>query len=974
MPYDDNTLTNKLSPLVGTQLPEFIQADHPIFAQFVKTYFQFLESAEITFSEVNNYLVQETTSKNFVLDENGDNVVLEDSDAKFTVGETITGLTSGATAKVLVDDVDDNKRLFISAQSQFIIGETVTGSLSNSSGTVLTYRGNPVQNIQQLLEYANVDSTIYSFLDRFRDSFLDGIVDNLTSGIDKRKLIKSIRDLYVSKGTRKGHELFFRLLFNDDAVISYPTENMIRTSDGVWTTRKLMRIQQVAGSVDELIGQTVVGQTSGATAIPVSTIGIREAFTDIVEIEIDEDTQTGTFQNGETVKGTSNLTDQDVSFTVYSVITGATVSSTDEGQYYTAGQTVNIATAGSQTATVSVETVGSGEVTDIVIDDAGSNFAVRDVINFSNTGTDGTGISAEVAVVGGAISAEAGDGTEYGMTVSAVGSAATGGEDHIVLEDATQIEQNDSYHGTKIVLEDATFNDIATNQSASSGQPHFTAYGFHNAGIANERGSITDVRLISGGFGYTKLPTIASISTTSGTGAKLLPVSSAGIGSIKSIKVSNTGFNYNSAPTLNPFRHAVIKDITGTFEVGDTLTSHSGTVSAFDAARQLISINTTANLVTGNTITTSGASAKIAQIDIPTTTATVGTIATTAGEFLGERGKISSDVMRVQDSNYYQDYSYVVRVGESINTWRNAIKRTVHPAGWAVFGEVSIVNQVTAGIQAFTADDLSTPEGTFTPELASLLFTVFTSIFGRRLGTVDDGTTVRATPQLASDTILSNSERDLTLTRINTISVGVVRANTQFGQGSTLDNLAKYAFAVEPMLTDSTLAHYPGLTRKARSGNNDRAYYNINQFSNIRINQVSDSNGNIPQTAFTTFINVPPPGEIKISGGARTNAFDNNFITFDSTTETFDETVLTTLMSDTGITFDSSSVKFDGSGGDAVPRDVAGLYNVDFSDTTTSFDSGINKFDNSFNIPVFERFDSTSFSLDNTNKTFDIGA
>ena len=942
MPYDDNTLTNKLSPLVGTQLPEFIQADHPIFAQFVKTYFQFLESAEITFSEVNNYLVQETTSKNFVLDENGDNVVLEDSDAKFTVGETITGLTSGATAKVLVDDVDDNKRLFISAQSQFIIGETVTGSLSNSSGTVLTYRGNPVQNIQQLLEYANVDSTIYSFLDRFRDSFLDGMVDNLTSGVDKRKLIKSIRDLYVSKGTRKGHELFFRLLFNDDAVISYPTENMIRTSDGVWTTRKLMRIQQVAGSVDELIGQTVVGQTSGATAIPVSTIGIREAFTDIVEIEIDEDTQTGTFQNGETVKGTSNLTDQDVSFTVYSVITGATVSSTDEGQYYTAGQTVNIATAGSQTATVSVETVGSGEVTDIVIDDAGSNFAVRDVINFSNTGTDGTGVSAEVAVVGGAVAPEAGDVNAYGMALT----------DHIVLEEATQIEQNDAYHGTKIVLEDGTFASL---------------------GVGTEKGSITDVRLISGGFGYTKLPTITSISTTSGTGAKLLPVSSAGIGSIKSIKVGNTGFNYNSAPTLNPFRHAVIKDITGTFEVGDTLTSHSGTVSAFDAARQLISINTTANLVTGNTITTSGASAKIAQIDIPTTTATVGTIATTAGEFLGERGKISSDVMRVQDSNYYQDYSYVVKVGESINTWRNAIKRTVHPAGWAVFGEVSIVNQVTAGIQAFTASDLSAPEGTFTPELASLLFTVFTSIFGRRLGTVDDGTTLRATPQLASDTILSDAERDLTLTRINTIFVGTVRANPMTS-GSTLDNLAKYAFAVEPMLTDSTLAHYPGLTRKARSGNNDRAYYNINQFSNIRINQVSDSNGNIPQTALTTFINVPPPGEIKISGGARTNAFDNNFITFDTTFETFDETTVTTLMSDTGFTFDSTSVKFDGSGGDAVPRDVAGNYNVDFSDTTTSFDSGINKFDNSFNIPILERFDSTSFSLDNTNKTFDIGA
>ena len=62
----------------------------------------------------------------------------------------------------------------------------------------------------------------------------------------------------------------------------------------------------------------------------------------------------------------------------------------------------------------------------------------------------------------------------------------------------------------------------------------------------------------------------------------------------------------------------------------------------------------------------------------------------------------------------------------------------------------------------------------------------------------------------------------------------------------------------------------------------------------------------IPQAAFTTRINVPPPGEIQISGSARTNAFDNNFITFDTTFETFDETGVTTLMSDTGITFDSS--------------------------------------------------------------------
>ena len=703
MSHDDNTLTNKLSPLIGTQLPEFIQSDHPVFSEFVKTYYQFLESAEVTFSEVNNYLIQETTSKNFVFDENGDNIVLEDSEAKFTVGETITGRDSGATAVVLVDDVDDNKRLFITSQTQFIIGEVVNGSLSNSSGTIQTYRANPVQNIQQLLELANIDSTITKFLDNFRDSFLDGVVDNLVAGVDKRKLTKNIRDLYISKGTRKGHELFFRLLFNEDATITYPNENMLRTSDGAWTTRLIMRVQEISGDVTELIGQTVLGRTSGATGIPVSTISIRENFTDIVEIEIDTDTQTGTFQAGETLTGTSSVTDQDVSFTIYSIVVDADVSNDDEGQYYTSGQTVNIQSAGSTTATAEINTVGSGSVNSFVIDNAGRNYAIGDTINFNNSGTDGTGISAEVQVVGGAISAEAGDGAEYGMTVSAVGSAALVRKTTLFLRTKLKSLWVTLITEQRLFWKMHTFNDIGTNQSASVGQPHFTAYGFHSSNIANERGAITDIRLISGGNGYTKLPVVQSITTTSGVNGIVLPISTSGVGSVQDVKITNFGFNYNSAPTFIPFRHAIVKSVTGTFSVGDTLTSHTGTVSAFDSTRQLLSLNTTANLSVGNTVTTAGASAVIAQIDTPTITPSVGTLATTSGEFLGERGKVSSDVMRIQDSFYYQDYSYVVKVGESINTWRNAIKRTVHPtAGWAVFGEVSIVSSVTAGIRAFT--------------------------------------------------------------------------------------------------------------------------------------------------------------------------------------------------------------------------------------------------------------------------------
>ena len=962
-----NVLNNKVSTHIDAQLPEFIQADHPLFSKFVKAYYQFLESAEITFSEVNSYVRQETQSVNFLLDENGDQIVLEKelgSTVKFEVGEIITGQTSGATATVLVDDVDDNKRLFITSQSQFILGENISGNTSESSGTIQTYRPNPVSSIQQLLNYTNVDSTIFKFLDNFRDAFLEGVVDNLADGVDKRKLIKNIRDLYVSKGTKKGHELFFRLLLNEDAVIEYPTDRMLRVSDGQWSVRDVMRAKPVNGNTSELIGQTITGQTSFATAIVTSSVLFREASKDVVELELDPATITGTFQENETVFGVSTSTDQTVSFQPYSVITDSTVS--NGGAYYTADQVVNISSTGSQTATAKVQTVSRGVVDEIIIDDAGQNYKVGDRLTLDNSNTDGVGAAAAVSVVGGGITPESGSIIEYGMEEN----------DHITLEPTSQSFYQDSYEGIKIVLETGTFA---------------------NLGVASESGEITDVRMIARGAGYSKLPVVTGITTANGSGAKLLAASNSGIGAINSFEFTNQGIEYSTAPSIIPFRHAIIKDITGTFAAGDTLDipegisleddtgqidlesatgtglllteeTLSGNVTAFDSSRQLISINTTASLEKNNTIAVGGSkSGTIANISTAVGTAQIGQIAKTSGNFLTAAGQISEVNIRVQDSLYYQDYSYVIRVGESINLWRDAIKSTVHPAGWAVFGQVDIVGRADARITPQTVES-------FTPELASTLRGIFTTVFGRRLGTIDDGTALKASPQVGSDNLTSfpNTNRDLTLERINTIFVGVART-TDKSHGHTLDSLPKYAFSIGATTSES-IPNYPGLVRtQSLDGINDQSF-TIGQFANFRIDQVSDSNGNIPIDAFKTKINVPPPGEIQISGTARANAFDNNFITFDSSTETFDESVLTTNFSSTTLKFDSSSIKFDGSGGVSVPRDVAGLYNIDFSDTTTSFDSDINKFDTSHNPLVFERFSSSNFNFDSTTKTFDIGA
>ena len=76
-----------------------------------------------------------------------------------------------------------------------------------------------------------------------------------------------------------------------------------------------------------------------------------------------------------------------------------------------------------------------------------------------------------------------------------------------------------------------------------------------------------------------------SITTTSGTGAKIVAVTD-DIGAITEINVQDSGFAYSESnpPEMTPQKlHFVVKDVTGTFTSGNTLTTHVGTVKGFDS-------------------------------------------------------------------------------------------------------------------------------------------------------------------------------------------------------------------------------------------------------------------------------------------------------------------------------------------------------------------------------------------------------
>lgn len=71
-PFDNPStakLTAKISPIFTNTMPEFVVTDHPIFIDFLKTYYQFLEAAELRLTVTIDNLALETSSANNLLDE-----------------------------------------------------------------------------------------------------------------------------------------------------------------------------------------------------------------------------------------------------------------------------------------------------------------------------------------------------------------------------------------------------------------------------------------------------------------------------------------------------------------------------------------------------------------------------------------------------------------------------------------------------------------------------------------------------------------------------------------------------------------------------------------------------------------------------------------------------------------------------------------------------------------------------------------
>ena len=294
------------------------------------------------------------------------------------------------------------------------------------------------------MDYADVDNTIYDFLDQMRDSFMESIPSTLATNTSKRNLLKNIKDLYSAKGTSEGHKLFMRLLLGEDAEIIYPNEYMMRPSGGNWKSSQILRATALSGANgNEVTNNKITGQTSGATAVVISALTITQGTSSLTEFEISD--VVGTFTDGETIKGLSNDSDVEVSFTVSSILASATI--TNDGVLYHVNESTVVESLGNGFAAAQITAVKRGGVSDIIVDDAGTGYEVGDPLVFTNPSADTDVESPEgyVSVVGGGVLQETGTLDDSDVTT-----------DTIILEETS----TESIVFPQIILEGEAERDV----------------------------------------------------------------------------------------------------------------------------------------------------------------------------------------------------------------------------------------------------------------------------------------------------------------------------------------------------------------------------------------------------------------------------------------------------------------------------------------------------------------------------------
>ncbi len=265
------------------------------------------------------------------------------------------------------------------------------------------------------------------FLRRIKNQFLPEFPEINFEVYDIRNLVKKIKKFYSTKGTKGSVESFFYTVFDDIISVSYPKDQIMKSSDALWSTDTIMRVELISGDINNILGNKIYQKSSNVDENVVYSESIVDYITTlqtskktIYELVLDTNTYIGEFKISYTTKLSESTTREDKTITVDSTVGWPesngyfyinneliTYKSKSLNQFFECSRAVNnisrSAIGGTKVSTnfyiyynegqsdeVILKVLGVSKTESTVVNDPASNYIEGDILNLSDLGTDST--------------------------------------------------------------------------------------------------------------------------------------------------------------------------------------------------------------------------------------------------------------------------------------------------------------------------------------------------------------------------------------------------------------------------------------------------------------------------------------------------------------------------------------------------------------------------------------------------------
>ena len=305
---------NKISFLIESQLPDFINEEYELFTKFIQKYYEQIEIQGQPLDIISNlqqYRDIDFYEKNVLKQSTTTSAYVQNVDTTISVVDATSFPKNGGYIKIddeicFYRERTDTQFLDV---SRGVSGNTTIGDLYEKSTFVTTQAdnhisGSTVQNISNLFLYSLVKSFEKEYLDNFPEEYLKG-------DVDKRTLIKNITSFYKAKGTDQSIKFLFKCLVDDDPEpqVLYPREHTLKPSDSNWISNYSIKAKVLSGNVNDLIGRKITQTTGEYASAIVDNVQYSGKFDgeDLYELILADGSINGAFSVAARTKLTKNI-------------------------------------------------------------------------------------------------------------------------------------------------------------------------------------------------------------------------------------------------------------------------------------------------------------------------------------------------------------------------------------------------------------------------------------------------------------------------------------------------------------------------------------------------------------------------------------------------------------------------------------------------------------------------------------------